>query len=115
MSLKILEMLTRSTELRDRLWANTAHYVAAMRAAGFDVGAGTHPIVPIMLGEATAAQKMASEVLARGVYAVGFFFPVVPHGKARVRTQVSAAHTTADLDTAVAAFTAARVAAAQSA
>ncbi len=109
-SLKILEMLTRSTELRDRLWANTAHYVAAMRAAGFEVGTGTHPIVPIMLGEATAAQKMAAELLSRGVYAVGFFFPVVPHGKARVRSQVSAAHTTEDLDTAVAAFTAARAA-----
>jgi len=109
-SLKILEMLTRSTELRDRLRANTAHHLSAMRAAGFDVGAGTHPIVPIMLGEATAAQRMASEVLARGVYAVGFFFPVVPHGKARVRSQVSAAHTTGDLDAAVAAFTAARAA-----
>ena len=109
-SLKILEMLTRSTALRDRLWANTAHYVAAMRAAGFDVGAGTHPIVPIMLGEATVAQKLAAEMLSRGVYAVGFFFPVVPHGKARVRTQVSAAHTTEDLDAAVAAFTAARAA-----
>ena len=109
-SLKILEMLTRSTELRDRLWANPAHYVAAMRAAGFEVGAGTHPIVPIMLGEATVAQKMAAELLSRGVYAVGFFFPVVPHGKARVRSQVSAAHTTEDLDTAVAAFTEARAA-----
>jgi glycine C-acetyltransferase len=107
-SLKVLEILTRSTELRDKLWANTAHYVAAMRAAGFDTGAGAHPIVPIMLGEATAAQRMAGELLARGVYAVGFFFPVVPQGKARIRTQVSAAHTTADLDAAVAAFTAAR-------
>lgn len=109
-SLKILELLTRSTALRDRLWENTRHYVDAMRAAGFDVGGGSHPIVPIMLGEATAAQKMASELLTRGVYAVGFFFPVVPHGKARVRTQVSAAHTTADLDAAVAAFSAARAA-----
>lgn len=107
-SLKVLEILTRSTELRDKLWSNTAHYVAAMRAAGFDTGAGAHPIVPIMLGEAAAAQRMASELLARGVYAVGFFFPVVPKGKARVRTQVSAAHSTADLDAAVAAFTAAR-------
>ena len=109
-SLKVLEILTRSTELRDRLWANTAHYVSAMRAAGFDTGAGAHPIVPIMLGEAKAAQRMAEELLKRGVYAVGFFFPVVPQGKARVRTQVSAAHTTADLDAAVAAFSAARTA-----
>ena len=109
-SLKILELLTRSSELRDRLWQNTAHYVAAMRASGFEVGKGAHPIVPIMLGEAAAAQTMAAELLTRGVYAVGFFFPVVPHGKARVRTQVSAAHTTADLDASVAAFTAARAA-----
>ncbi len=107
-SLKVLEILTRSTERRDRLWANTAHYVAAMRAAGFDCGAGAHPIVPIMLGEASAAQRMAAELLTRGVYAVGFFFPVVPQGRARVRTQVSAAHTTADLDAAVRAFQAAR-------
>jgi len=112
-SLKVLELLTRSSELRDRLWENTRHYVSAMRAAGFDTGKGAHPIVPIMLGEAAAAQKMAAELLARGVYAVGFFFPVVPHGKARVRTQVSAAHTTADLDEAVAAFTAARAAVAE--
>jgi glycine C-acetyltransferase len=112
-SLKVLELLERSSELRDRLWHNTRHYVAAMRAAGFDTGAGAHPIVPIMLGEAAAAQKMASELLARGVYAVGFFFPVVPHGKARVRTQVSASHTVADLDAAVAAFTAARAAVAE--
>jgi glycine C-acetyltransferase len=109
-SLKVLELLTRSGDLRTRLWENTEHYVAAMRAAGFDTGEGGHPIVPIMLGEAAAAQRMAAELLARGVFAVGFFFPVVPHGKARVRTQVSAAHTTADLDEAVAAFTAARAA-----
>jgi glycine C-acetyltransferase len=107
-SLKVLEMLTRSTELRDRLWANTAHYVAGMRAAGFDTGAGEHPIVPIMLGEAVLAQRMAAELLERGVYAPGFFFPVVPQGKARIRTQVSAAHSTEDLDAAVAAFAAAR-------
>ncbi len=107
-SLKVLELLTRSGELRDRLWANTAQYVAGMRAAGFDTGPAGHPIIPIMLGEATVAQRMAAELLTRGVYAVGFFFPVVPHRKARVRTQVSAAHTPGDLDEAVRAFTAAR-------
>jgi glycine C-acetyltransferase len=72
------------------------------------VGAAGHPIVPIMVGEAIVAQRMAGELLARGVYAVGFFYPVVPHGKARVRTQVSAAHTEQDLDEAVRAFTEAR-------
>jgi glycine C-acetyltransferase len=109
-SLKVLEMLTRSTELRDRLWANTEHYVRGMRAAGFTIEAGEHPIVPIMLGDAQLSQNMAAALLERGVYAVGFFYPVVPQGKARIRTQVSAAQTTADLDDAVAAFTAARAA-----
>jgi glycine C-acetyltransferase len=109
-SLKVLEMLTRSTELRDRLWANTAHYVQAMRAAGFTIDAGEHPIVPIMLGDAQLSQNMAAALLERGVYAVGFFYPVVPQGKARIRSQVSAAHSTGDLDEAVAAFTAARAA-----
>ena len=111
-SLKVLEILTHSTELRDKLWSNTAHYVGAMRAAGFNITAGQHPIVPIMLGDANVAQQMAAHLLQNGVYAVGFFFPVVPQGKARIRTQVSAAHTTADLDEAVAAFSAARAAAA---
>lgn len=107
-SIKVLDILTRSSELRDRLWENTRHYVEAMREAGFDIAAGSHPIVPILLGEATLAQNMAAQLLERGVYAVGFFHPVVPHGKARVRTQVSAAHTIADLDEAVAAFKASR-------
>jgi glycine C-acetyltransferase len=109
-SIKVLEMLTLSTELRDRLWENTTHYVDAMRAAGFEIAAGQHPIVPIMLGDATLAQRMASALLERGIYAVGFFYPVVPQGKARIRTQVSAAHTSADLDAAVAAFQTARAA-----
>ncbi len=109
-SLKVLEMLSRSTELRDRLWTNTRYYVSALRAAGFTIDAGEHPIVPIMLGEAQLSQNMAAALLERGVYAVGFFYPVVPKGKARIRSQVSAAHTIADLDEAVAAFTAARAA-----
>ena len=109
-SLKVLEMLSRSTELRDRLWTNTSYYVSALRAAGFTIDAGEHPIVPIMLGEAQLSQNMAAALLERGVYAVGFFYPVVPKGKARIRSQVSAAHTIADLDEAVAAFTAARAA-----
>jgi len=108
-TLKALDLLTASTALRDQLWANTTHYAAAMRAAGFDLpNDGQHPIIPIMLGDAVVAQQMAQGLLDRGVYAVGFFYPVVPHGKARIRTQISAAHSTADLDQAVAAFAACR-------
>jgi glycine C-acetyltransferase len=108
-TLKVLDMLSASTAWRDRLWANTAFYASAMREAGFDLpNDGQHPIVPIMLGEATAAQHMATDLLAHGVYAVGFFFPVVPQGKARVRTQISAAHTEDDLRQAVAGFAACR-------
>jgi glycine C-acetyltransferase len=108
-TLKVLEMLSQSTAWRDRLWANTAFYASAMRAAGFDLpNDGQHPIVPIMLGEATVAQRLAADLLSHGVYAVGFFFPVVPQGKARVRTQISAAHTEEDLRQAVDAFAACR-------
>jgi len=108
-TLRVLAMLSASTAWRDRLWANTALYAALMRDAGFALpNDGQHPIVPIMLGEAAAAQRMAAELLDHGVYAVGFFFPVVPQGKARVRTQISAAHTEADLRQAVAAFAACR-------
>jgi len=108
-TLRVLAMLSASTAWRDRLWANTALYATLMRDAGFDLpNGGQHPIVPIMLGEAAAAQRMAADLLDHGVYAVGFFFPVVPQGKARVRTQISAAHTEADLRQAVAAFAACR-------
>ena len=75
-----------------------------MRAAGFSVDEGDHPIVPVMLGDAVLAQKMSQKLLQRGVYAIGFFFPVVAKGKARIRTQISAAHTRQDLDTAITAF-----------
>jgi len=108
-TLQVLDMLSRSTAWRDRLWSNTAFYAAAMREAGFALpNDGQHPIVPIMLGEAAAAQRMAGDLLERGVYAVGFFFPVVPQGQARVRTQISAAHDEADLRRAVEAFAACR-------
>jgi glycine C-acetyltransferase len=103
-TIKVLDMLTASTELRDRLQDNTRYFREAMRAAGFDVDMGDHPIVPVMLGDAVLAQKMSQKLLQRGVYAIGFFYPVVPQGKARIRTQISAAHTRQDLDTAVAAF-----------
>jgi glycine C-acetyltransferase len=110
-SVKVLEMLSRDSSFRDTLWENTRWYVEAMRAAGFEISAGEHPIVPIMLGDARLAQEMASRLLESGVYAVGFFFPVVPQGKARIRTQVSSALTRADLEQAVSAFVKARAAA----
>ena len=107
-ALKALELLSASTELRDRLEANTAHYRARLAAAGLSLNPGTHPIVPVMLGDAVKAQRMSALLLDRGVYAMGFFYPVVPQGQARIRTQVSAAHTIEDLDFAVAQFAAAQ-------
>ncbi|MES9876286.1 MAG: glycine C-acetyltransferase [Candidatus Sedimenticola sp. PURPLELP] len=104
-SLKVLEMLSDSTQLRDRLMENTRYFRDGMRQAGFDIDAGEHPIVPVMLGDASLAQEMSKRLLERGVYAIGFFFPVVPKGKARIRTQISAAHTRNDLDKAIEAFT----------
>jgi glycine C-acetyltransferase len=85
-------MLAGSTELRDRLEANTRFFRKEMTARGFAILPGVHPICPIMLGEATLAQRFAELMLARGVYVIGFFHPVVPHGRARIRTQISAAH-----------------------
>ena len=103
-TIKVLEMLTNSTALRDHLLENTHYFRKGMQEAGFEVKAGDHPIVPVMLGDAKLAQKMSQKLLERGVYAIGFFFPVVPKGKARIRTQISAAHTKKDLDTAIAVF-----------
>jgi glycine C-acetyltransferase len=103
-SLKVLELLTSSTELRDKLAFNTRYFRDKMTQAGFDIKEGEHPIVPIMLYEATLAQEMATRLLEEGIYVVGFFYPVVPKGKARIRVQVSAAHSTAHLDKAIAAF-----------
>jgi len=105
-TIKVLEMLSASTELRDRLEENTRYFRNGMRAAGFEVNPGNHPIVPVMLGDATLAQEMSRKLLEHGIYAIGFFFPVVPKGKARIRTQISAAHTREDLDKAIAAFAA---------
>lgn len=105
-SIKVLEMLSASTELRDRLEENTRYFRKGMQAAGFAVNPGDHPIVPVMLGDAVLAQKMSQRLLEHGIYAIGFFFPVVPKGKARIRTQISAAHTREDLDRAIAAFAA---------
>ena len=103
-SLKVLEMLEESTERRDRLEENTRYFRAGMRKAGLTVPEGDHPIVPVMLGDAVLAQRMSQRLLELGVYAIGFFHPVVPQGKARIRTQVSAAHSRDDLDAAIAAF-----------
>lgn len=105
-AIKVLEMLSSSTELRDRLEANTRYFREGMQQVGFDIPPGEHPIVPVMLGDAVLAQQMSQKLLERGIYAIGFFFPVVPKGKARIRTQISAAHTKEDLDRAIAAFAA---------
>src|SRR6267143_1825028 len=102
--LKALEILTASTELRDKLEANTKYFRDAVTKAGLTIKPGVHPIVPIMIGDAAKSQKFAARMLDKGVYVVGFFYPVVPHGTARVRTQVSAAHSRKDLEFAVKAF-----------
>ena len=101
---KVFDILSSSTELRDKLESNTKYFKDKIVAAGFDVKEGNSPIVPIMLYDAALSQKMAEGLLKEGVYAIGFFYPVVPKGKARIRTQISAAHTTEHLDKAVAAF-----------
>ena len=103
-TIKVLEMLSNSTVLRDHLQENTRYFRKGMQAAGFELEDGDHPIVPVMLGDAALAQQMSQKLLERGVYAIGFFFPVVARGKARIRTQISAAHTRLDLDTAITAF-----------
>jgi glycine C-acetyltransferase len=90
-------LLSASTELRDRLEANTKFFRAGMSKSGFSILPGEHPIVPIMIGDAALASKVADAMLAKGVYVIGFSYPVVPQGKARIRTQISAAHTRDDL------------------
>jgi glycine C-acetyltransferase len=105
-SLKAIELLTASTGLRDRLEENTRYFRAEMKAAGLDVLPGEHPIVPVMVGDAALAGRMAEAMLERGVYVIGFSYPVVPKGQARIRAQVSAAHTEDDLAFAVKAFAA---------
>ncbi|WP_223653003.1 glycine C-acetyltransferase [Hymenobacter psoromatis] len=104
-SLRVLELLTASTQLRDQLAENTQYFRQQMTAAGFDITPGEHPIVPVMLYDAKLAQEFAARMLDEGIYVVGFYYPVVPQGKARIRVQLSAAHTRAQLDKAIAAFT----------
>jgi glycine C-acetyltransferase len=105
-SMKTLELLSRSTELRDRLESNTKLFREGMSKRGFQITPGVHPICPIMLGDAVLAARMAEAMLRRGVYVVGFSYPVVPKNKARIRVQVSAAHSPADLEFAMEAFSA---------
>ena len=107
-SLRALELIERSDDLRDRLWANTRSFRAQMTELGFDVLPGDHPIVPVMVGDASEAARFSLALVANGVFAVAFSYPVVPLGTARIRTQMSAAHTDADLEAAVQAFVAAR-------
>ena len=102
--LKALEILSASTELRDKLEENTKYFREAVTERGLTIKPGVHPIVPIMIGDAAKSQKFAARMLEKGVYVIGFFYPVVPHGTARVRTQVSAAHSREDLEFAVKAF-----------
>jgi glycine C-acetyltransferase len=97
-SLTALEILTQSTELRDRLEANTKYFRAGITQAGFNIVPGVHPIVPILLGDAKLATQMADQLLEKGVYVIGFSYPVVPQGKARIRVQISAGHTREDLE-----------------
>jgi glycine C-acetyltransferase len=103
-SIKVFELLEKDTTLRDKLEWNTNYFKAGMKKAGFDIVEGDSAIVPVMLYDAKLSQKMADELLKKGIYVIGFFFPVVPKDKARIRVQLSAAHTKENLDTAINAF-----------
>lgn len=104
-SIAVLDMLSETTELRDKLEANTLYFREKMTGAGFDIKPGTHPICPVMLYDAVLAQKFAARMLEEGIYVIGFFYPVVAKGQARIRTQISAGHSREHLDKAIAAFT----------
>src|SRR6201747_276022 len=104
-SIAVLDMLSETTDLRDKLEKNTQYFRQKMTEAGFDIKPGVHPIVPVMLYEAKLAQEFAAKMLEEGIYVIGFYYPVVPQGKARIRVQISAAHDTPHLDKAIAAFT----------
>jgi glycine C-acetyltransferase len=104
-SIAVLNMLSETTNLRDKLETNTQYFRKNMTEAGFDIKPGVHPIVPVMLYDAKLAQEFAAKMLDEGIYVIGFYYPVVPQGKARIRVQISAAHEMAHLDKAIAAFT----------
>jgi glycine C-acetyltransferase len=101
---KVIDLLSDSTDLRDKLEENTKYFREKMTAAGFNIKEGIHPIVPVMLYDAKLSQEMSNQLLHEGIYVIGFFFPVVPKEKARIRVQISAAHSKADLDIAINAF-----------
>lgn len=104
-SIKVIDILSQSTELRDKLESNTQRFRKGMKAANFDIIEGTHPITPVMLYDAKLSQTFAEELLKEGIYVIGFFYPVVPKEKARIRVQISAGHSEEDIDKAIAAFT----------
>jgi glycine C-acetyltransferase len=103
-SIAVLDLLSETTELRDKLENNTTYFRKKMTEAGFDIKPGEHPIVPIMLYDAVLSQNMAAKLLDEGIYVIGFYYPVVPKGQARIRVQISAAHDVHHLDKAIAAF-----------
>ena len=107
-SLKVLELMRSASDLREKLRENTALFRKRMTDEGFDILPGEHPIVPVMIGDAARASRLAELMLERGVYVIGFSYPVVPQGKARIRAQVSAAHSREDLERAVQAFVSSR-------
>jgi glycine C-acetyltransferase len=104
-SIAVLDMLTETTELRDKLWENAKYFRTKIEEAGFDVKPGEHAIVPVMLYDAKLSQDFATRLLEEGIYVIGFYFPVVPKGQARIRVQISAGHDRVHLDKAIAAFT----------
>jgi glycine C-acetyltransferase len=104
-SIAVLDMLTETTELRDKLWENTKYFRSKIVEAGFDVKPGEHAIVPVMLYDAKLSQDFAARLLEEGIYVIGFYYPVVPKGQARIRVQISAGHDRVHLDKAIAAFT----------
>tara|TARA_Y100000031_G_C8175273_1_gene363783 strand:- start:660 stop:1163 length:504 start_codon:yes stop_codon:yes gene_type:complete len=103
-SLKVFDMMANGHELREQLWRNAAHFRSRMEEAGFTLAGKDHPIIPVMLGDAKLANDMANKLMSKGVYVIGFSYPVVPKGQARIRTQMSAAHTIEHVDKAVDAF-----------
>jgi glycine C-acetyltransferase len=107
-SLTVLDLLSGSGELRERLRANTALFRSRMTEAGFDIAPGDHPITPVMIGDAAQAAALADALLAKGIYVIGFSYPVVPRGQARIRVQLSAAHSAEDVERCVRAFIEAR-------
>ena len=103
-SIEVLDIISKNTQLRDRVEENTTYFRSKMSAAGFTIKDGVHPIVPIMLGNAKLSQEIAQDMLAEGIYVIGFFFPVVPKDEARIRVQISAGHSREQLDYAINAF-----------